>query len=283
MDADFGLRRPFDLKLFEHLAPAWQGRIFYFPEIGSTNLEARRRLRQHPARPQEIALVADRQTAGRGRLGRSWEAPAGSGLLCTLAFPLAPLGLDRAYLYTASLALSVLKAVTELQPELENAIRLKWPNDLLRGGKKVGGILAELENNLGQNANESWLILGFGLNISLSERDFEEAGISARATNLTPHPVAREPLLVAILAHFEAYRARLKTDAAEVQREWAANLVTIGQEVQVLNNGGQRQLTGLAVGVTEDGALVVREANGFEHSVQAGDVSIRLPDGSYSA
>lgn len=276
-----GLRQPFDLQYFERLASAWQGRVLYFPEIGSTNLEARQRLRQKPLEPREMALVADRQTAGRGRLGRSWQAPFGSGLLCTLVFPLAPLPLDRAFLYTASLALAVLKAGKELQPEA--GIQLKWPNDLLRGGKKVGGILAELENNLGRNSSESWLALGCGLNISLTEADLEEAGVRARATNLTAQPLAREPLLALILKFFDTYRSQLVSDSSAVQREWAENLVTLGQEVQVLDSAGQPQLRGYATGVSKDGALVIREAPGIEHKVQAGDVSIRLPDGSYSA
>lgn len=274
-------RPPFDLKLFEQLAPRWQGRTFYFPVINSTNEEARRKLRQDALQPRELLLVTDEQTAGRGRLGRSWQAPASSGLLFTLAFPLAPLSLDRAFLYTASLALSIVGASGQLQREAR--VQLKWPNDLLRGGKKTGGILAEVENNLGRARNEKWLVLGCGLNINLTDEDLKGANLSEKATNLTPQPVAREQLLAVTLENFEQYRVLLATKPDKVRQEWATSLVTLGQEVHVLNGAEPLMLAGRATAVTEDGALVIEDRTGKQHQVQAGDVSIRLPDGRYSA
>ncbi len=278
MNNEINLRRPFDLSLFEQIAPEWAGRAFYLAEIGSTNQEARERLRE---KPQEFLVLTDRQSAGRGRLGRSWQAPVASGLLCTLAFRLSPLPLERAFLYTAALALSVVRAVADLQPGA--GVALKWPNDVLRGGKKAGGILAELENNLGVEANESWLALGFGLNISLSQSDLTEAGLSDKATNLTEKPLEREALLANILKHFSHYRTKLSTTPDKVRQEWAAALVTLGQEVQVLNYAGELQLTGLATAVAENGALIIQDSDGRQHYLQAGDVSVRLPNGSYSA
>jgi BirA family biotin operon repressor/biotin-[acetyl-CoA-carboxylase] ligase len=252
----------------------------YFANTGSTNEEARRLLRQNPAYPQELLLVADEQTAGRGRLGRIWMAPPASGLLCTLAFRLAPLPLDRAFLYVAALALSVVQATEQFQPSA--GVQLKWPNDLVREGKKVGGILTELENNLGQAGNESWLVLGFGLNLSLSTEDLTEAGLSANATNLTSQPFEREQLLATILHYFAEYRVLLASSPDTVQQEWTTALSTLGHEVHVLNSEGQVQIAGVATGVTKDGSLIVQDKAGLQHFVQAGDVSIRRPDGSYS-
>src|SRR5258708_5825863 len=113
----------FDMEAFLGLAPRWRGRTHYFPTIGSTNREGRERLRA-PGGPAEMVLLADKQTAGRGRLNRTWEAPFASGLLCTLTLPLSPLPLDRAYLYTATLALSLQKAVSQ---ETGLELALKWP------------------------------------------------------------------------------------------------------------------------------------------------------------
>lgn len=273
-------RRPFDLTLFKQRAPHWSGQILYFPKIDSTNKEARRRLRQHPTQPQELLLVADEQTAGRGRLGRSWQAPPHSGLLSTLVLQLAPLPLNRVFLYVAGLALSVIKATEKLQPDAN--VKLKWPNDLVREGKKVGGILTELENNLGQAKNETWVVIGFGLNLSLTTEDLAEAALSSKATNLTPQPLELEQLLATILYYFAEYRALLTSNPETVRLEWAAALTTLGHEVHVLNSVGLVEKAGLATDVTKEGALVVLDKAGIRHFVQAGDVSIRRPDGSYS-
>ncbi len=274
-------RRFFDLAEFEELALQWRNRARYFASINSTNQEARQFLRANPRHPQEMLLIADQQTAGRGRLGRVWQAPPASGLLCTLVFPLAPLPLEKAFLCTASLALSVVASVKELQPDA--GIGLKWPNDLLRQGKKAGGILAEVENNLGPDGNQSWLILGFGLNISLTTADFVEAGLAEKATNLTPQPIHREILLAKIIYNFENYRIWLATEPDKVRLEWAAALLTLNQEVSVLDGAGQLQFGGLASGVAEDGTLIIQAKDGQIRRVQAGDVSIRMPNGTYSA
>ncbi len=276
--------QPFDLETFLLLAPDWQGRTYYFPTISSTNQEGRTRLNP-PDGPSELLLTTDKQTAGRGRLNRTWEAPFATGLLCTLTLPLAPLPLDRAYLYVCALALSLKKAV-RLETELE--LSLKWPNDLLREGRKCGGILAEIEQGLGPNQAQTWLVLGFGLNTSLTERDLTEAGLADKATNLTPPnrpPVSREPLLAASLSAFATYRQQLTTDPQAVWQEWAAQLITLGQPVQVLNVSGQSGepvLKGIATGVDPSGGLLVRDESGQTRLVQAGDVSVRLADGRYA-
>lgn len=268
----------FDLDYFLRLAPEWRGRAEYFPTIGSTNKEGRSRL-QPPHPPREWLLVTDKQTQGRGRLSRSWEAPFASGLLCTLTVPLAPLPLDRAYLYTASLALSIKEAVLQ---EGGVELDLKWPNDLVREGRKCCGILAELEQAAG---GAPWLVLGFGLNTNLTARDLAEAGLTHKATNATPldgSPLPREAALAAIVTAFTRYRTQLAAQPETVRQEWAERLITVGQEVQVLDMNGQVSIRGVATGVDPSGALVVEDENGKRQQVQAGDVSIRLADGRYA-
>ena len=268
----------FDPEAFLKLAPDWRGQTFYFPTIPSTNGTARLRLHEGGG-PQEFLLVTDKQTAGRGRLNRAWQAPFATGLLCSLSLPLAPLELDQAYLYTASLALAVKKAVGQ---QTGQTLALKWPNDLVREGRKCGGILAELE----QVSGVTWLVLGFGLNTGLTERDLAEAGLTGRATNLIELDDApwlgREELLAGILAAFTAYRDELTTDPTSVHQEWADALVTLGQSVRVLGLDGKVGLSGQAVGVEPTGGLLVRDETGNVHTVQAGDVSVRLSDGGYA-
>jgi BirA family transcriptional regulator, biotin operon repressor / biotin---[acetyl-CoA-carboxylase] ligase len=261
---------PFDSEYFLKLAPQLRGKFEYFPFTGSTNFVAKQRLQSDGA---EFVLLADKQTAGRGRLNRQWEAPFGSGILCSLTLPLAPLGLEQAYLYTAALALAVQKAV---KVELGIGLNLKWPNDVLRDGRKCCGILAEIESG--------WLVLGFGLNTGLTERDLQEAGLAARAANVAPPDceVGREKLLAEILGQFAAYRQLLETNPDAVRQEWADQLITVGQPVNVLDMHGNLKISGIATGVDPSGGLQVREATGQLHLVQAGDVSVRLNDGKYA-
>lgn len=271
---------PFEPEYFFKLAPAWRDKLVYFPTIDSTNLEIRKILRTLPE-PREMALVTDRQTAGRGRLNRTWEAPFASGLLCTLTLPLYPLSLDRAYLYTAALALSLLDSVWQ---ESGVELQLKWPNDLLREGRKCCGILAEIEHGLGPKRDESWLALGFGLNTGLTQADFAAAGLAGRAANVLPEgqAVDREKILAATLAKLEKTRAQLRHEPDTVRQTWTDKLVTLGCSVVVRNMGGNIQLEGLAVGVDPNGGLQVRTAGGKVETVLAGDVSVRLAGGGYA-
>lgn len=269
---------PFEPEYFLKIAPHWRDKFSYFPTIDSTNLEARKELRKFA---QELVMVTDQQTAGRGRLNRTWEAPFGSGLLCTLTVPLAPLSLDRAYLYTAALALSLQESAWQ---EAGVELQLKWPNDLLRNGLKCCGILAEIEYGLGRDKNESWLALGFGLNTGLTGPDFAAAGLTGKAANVFPDGVTvdRESLLAATLTAFGKYREQLASDPEAVRQAWADHLITLGQPVEVRNMGIDKQLDGVAVGVDPNGGLQVRLADGKIQTVQAGDVSVRLAGGGYA-
>jgi BirA family transcriptional regulator, biotin operon repressor / biotin---[acetyl-CoA-carboxylase] ligase len=260
----------FDSDYFLRLVPHLRGKFEYFPFTGSTNFVAKQRLQSGGA---EFVLLADKQTAGRGRLNRQWEAPFGSGILCSLTLPLAPLGLEQAYLYTAALALAIQKAA---KAEIGVELNLKWPNDVLRDGRKCCGILAEIE--------DGWLVLGFGLNTGLTERDLQDAGLADRAANVAPPDcvVMREKLLAEILAQFAAYRQLLEIDPDAVRQEWAGQLITLGQFVNVLDMNGDLKISGVATGVDLSGGLQVHDTAGQLHLVQAGDVSVRLSDGKYA-
>ncbi|WP_432930139.1 biotin--[acetyl-CoA-carboxylase] ligase [Microbispora sp. CA-135349] len=227
---------------------------------GSTNADLARTVRESPA--EGAVLVAESQSAGRGRLGRPWTAPSRSGLTFSMLLrPEVPLARQ------GWLALLVgLAAASAVRRIAEVDVRLKWPNDLMVGERKLAGILAERVDRA--------VVVGMGLNVSLRP---EELPVE-RATSLVIEDAAcvdRDPLLRAILREVEShYRewtaAGGDADAAGLRAAYLAWSSTIGQEVRI-DLPGERVLTGLATGVDASGHLLVRAGDG-EHALSAGDV-----------
>jgi BirA family biotin operon repressor/biotin-[acetyl-CoA-carboxylase] ligase len=234
-----------------------------FEQVGSTNDLAHEQARAGAG--DGLLLLAEEQTAGRGRLDRSWWAPPGTCLLMTLllhpALPLAKAGQ-----LTMCLGLGACEGIADVTGV---DARLKWPNDLLVGGRKLGGMLTELNSNGGRL---NYAALGLGLNVNV---DFAHHGapaeVAALATSLlleTGREVDRLALLSAILARTEAwYDGALAGDSPH--EAWAARLDTLGRRVRVAMTVGV--VEGLAVGVTPEGALLVREDGGAVRTVWSGD------------
>lgn len=250
----------------------------YFPRTGSTNDVAHERAAA--GAPDGLLVIADEQTAGRGRLDRRWWAPPGGSLLLSLLLRPA-LPLDRAGQLTMCLGVAAvegIEAVTGLRPAL------KWPNDLLLGGRKLGGMLTEL-----RLADErlDYAVLGLGVNVNVDFADGSAASdhgalsighrpgsdLAGTATSLVlalGRTVDRLSLLVAILARCEVlYEQTLMGQSPHAA--WAARLDTVGRRVAVTTGAGTLQ--GIATGVTPDGALQVRDDNGTEHVIWSGDVT----------
>ncbi|MEN3535361.1 biotin--[acetyl-CoA-carboxylase] ligase [Microbispora sp. ZYX-F-249] len=227
---------------------------------GSTNADLARTVRESPA--EGAVLVAEAQVAGRGRLGRPWTAPTRSGLTFSMLLrPEVPLARQ------GWLALLVgLAAASAVRRIAEVDVRLKWPNDLMVGERKLAGILAERVDRA--------VVVGMGLNVSLRR---EELPVD-RATSLAIEEAActdRDPLLRAILREIEShYRdwvaADGDPDASGLRAAYLAWSSTVGQEVRV-ELPGDRVLTGLATGVDASGHLLVRGGDG-DHALSAGDV-----------
>ncbi len=239
--------------------------LVYLPETGSTN-DTARRLAAAGA-PDGTLVVTDHQTAGRGRLDRHWEAPPGSSLLLSLIFRpgLAPHQVQRLTM-TCSLALAdAIEVETGLQ------VGLKWPNDVVVSGAKVGGLLTEMEL---KGDRVDYAVVGMGLNVNLDPADLP-AELLTPATSLSwvlGRQVARLPLLRALLRVVEARYLALQAGQSP-HAEWAERLVTLGQPVTVSAPGSI--LEGVAEGVDADGALLVRLADGRLRVVIAGDVTLR--------
>jgi BirA family biotin operon repressor/biotin-[acetyl-CoA-carboxylase] ligase len=239
--------------------------VVYIPQTGSTNDDARRLARQ--GAPEGTLVITEFQSTGRGRLDRSWVAPRGSSLLMSILFRpnLAPHQVQR---LTMSCGLAVAGAI---QAQTGLRVDLKWPNDLVIGGAKVGGILTEIGL---EGANVDYTVVGIGLNANMEPAQLP-ASLHMPATSLSHHvgaEVARLPLLRALLRRVEERYLALRTGWSP-HRDWAARLVTLGKPVTV--TAFDLVLEGTAEDVDADGALLVRLADGRLERVLAGDVSIR--------
>ncbi len=249
--------------LEEQLKTRWLGRrLLYYTSLGSTQDVARQEAEQ--GAPQGTVVLAEEQTAGRGRLGRPWVSPAGSNLYLTLILrpsmrQLRSLGI------IAPLAIALaLEEVTDLSP------RIKWPNDVLVSQRKVAGVLID-SGLAGEEAR--YALVGLGINVNLDVQAHPD--IAATATSLRAevgHSVAREAVLAACLNRFEAlYRG----PAQAAFQQWRARLETLGRAVRVTFAGGTGAEEGIAEDVATDGSLILRRANGSRLRVVAGEVTLR--------
>ena len=233
-------------------------------EAGSTNVDLAALARQGEA--PGLVLVAESQTAGRGRLGREWTAPPRSGLAFSVLFPpVADVALLGWVPLLAGVAVvSALRDFTEIEEAAPGRMReavLKWPNDVLIGDRKLSGILAERV--------DEGVIVGIGLNVSLKESELPVP--TATSLTLEGAPADRDPLLRAILRELARWHQELTANGIPALREEYRKLCgTLGRRVRVELPGGTT-LTGEAWDVDDVGRLLVKADDG-EHSLSAGDV-----------
>ncbi len=229
-----------------------------FESIDSTNRylldEARR------GAPAGVVAVADHQTAGRGRRGRSWVAPAGSSLLVSVLLRL-HLPAARVHLLTMAAGVAVCEAV-EASAGFTPA--LKWPNDVVVGPRKLAGVLAE--SDLGASGEARAVVVGAGVNVDWPELPPELAGTATACNLVAGRPVDRDELLDAFLEHLAAHARAVDGVVTEYRRL----LSTLGRRVRVETANGT--LTGTAVDIGDTGELVVEEEAGETIAVHAGDV-----------
>jgi BirA family biotin operon repressor/biotin-[acetyl-CoA-carboxylase] ligase len=215
-------------------------------------------------------VIADVQTAGRGRLGRTWVAPPGSSLMLSVVLrpALAP---GRAWLVAAAAGVALADAAAEVVPG-DVPVALKWPNDLLVGGVKAAGMLAEAR------PADGVVILGMGVNVGQAADDFPDE-LRGRATSLSAAagaPVGRVALLAAWGGRFAALYRDLGAGGSGLLPAWRARLATLGTRVRV-ERVGQEPLTGRAVDVGASGELVLELPGGATAEVLAGDVEHLRP------
>lgn len=233
-----------------------------YRQVGST-MDLARAAAQSGA-PDGRVIVADEQTAGRGRLNRQWVAPPGSSLLTTTLLRPRP---EIAAKLTIIAALAVCEAIEEVTGL---TVRLKWPNDALINGKKVCGILIEAESDAD---GPLVALVGIGLNVNFDPANLTEAVFPPTTlSHELGRDVDRLPLLRALLRRLDALLAAAAR-GVPVHEQWQRRLDTLGQRVRV--TVGADVMEGLAEGVGPNGELLVRRSDGTLTTVVAGDVTLR--------
>lgn len=240
--------------------------LFYQETMDSTNTTAKELARTGAA--HGMLVVAESQTAGRGRRGRTWLSEPGSGIFATLVLrPQLPP--DRIPLLTLTVGVAITETLQQMG--LGNAW-LKWPNDVWVGGRKMVGILAEMSGQIDQ---VDWVVVGFGINTH--QMDFPE-DLAAKATSFlreTGRKVQRAELLMDVLRRLEQLLPLLEQPTVQPLLDLFRKLDRmIGQEVQVVSS--IETFVGQVLGISDSGALLVRRADGQSQSLLAGDVSLRI-------
>lgn len=218
-----------------------------------------------------VVVFAESQTKGRGRLGRAWMSPARKGLwFSVLLRPgLQPQETTRLTVISATALRRAFNTIAGLKAEI------KWPNDLLLGGKKAAGILTEMSAELDRVRH---VILGIGVNVNQEAVEFPPE-LRKTATSLKIESgarVSRPELAVEMLRELDQEYARVRAGKfSEIADEWESACVTIGRDVTV--HVGQRSLRGRAESLDDDGALLIRTEHGHLERVIGGDVLLELP------
>lgn len=253
-------------KILKHLKTAWAGETcLCFPILDSTNEYGKELAKKQPV--HGTLVVADTQSAGKGRRGRVWQSPAGS----TISMSLCLEPMFRAE-NAAGLTLVMALAVTEAIREVTGAnAQIKWPNDIVLNGKKICGILTELIFRDHIYA----VIIGVGINVNTEHFPEEIKEIAGSLKAELGKEVSREALIAAILKYFESYYEQYaKTeDLSLLKKHYESALANLDREVYVLDP--KQPYTGIAKGITTTGNLIVVCEEGTEHYVDSGEVSVR--------
>ena len=256
-------------KILNALSPEypWTDRFHFVSETGSTNDDLKAMAKD--GAPHGTVLIAGTQSGGHGRMGRSFHSPEGKGIyLSILIRPgCAPTELMHLTCAAAAAMCDAVEDAVGIRPGI------KWTNDLVYGKQKLGGILTEL--GLNKKGMVDWAIVGIGINCSQQKADFPEeireiAGSLAMAAGTE---VNRAKVAAAMMDALYAMSCTLFSGRFAMLRQYRRDCVTLGQEVSILR--GDSVSHGLALDVDEEGALIVRYADGTKEAVNSGEVSVR--------
>jgi BirA family biotin operon repressor/biotin-[acetyl-CoA-carboxylase] ligase len=259
------------VEIESHMDTKWMGRnLIFYKETASTNLDAKK-LADEGAESGAL-VVADMQTAGRGRRGREWVSPAGKDIYMTLMLrpECRP---EKASALTLVMALAVLEAMLEVVDKPSGVIGIKWPNDIVIDNKKACGILTEMSAELD---GIHYVVIGVGINVNQTQF---EGDISKTATSMlieNGEKINRSKLVARVMHYFEEdYEIFANTwDLTGLVDKYNKYLVNCGKEVRVLDPKGEYDA--VADGINENGELIVRRKdNGETCLVYAGEVSVR--------
>lgn len=241
-------------------------KVVYIDEVDSTNIYAKRLAEEKDSHGTLVA--AGRQTQGKGRRGREWDSPEGTGIWMSLILKPA-IKPSQASMITLVAGLSVCKTTKKLYG-IKSLI--KWPNDIVIGGKKICGILTEISTEFDYIHH---LVVGIGINVSTMEfpEELKEKATSIKKEcNISIH---RSEFIAAIMKEFEFnYNIFMETcDLSGLEKEYNEYLVNKNREVVIIET--RQQYEGTALGINKDGELLVRTRDGREKNVLSGEVSVR--------
>ena len=246
-------------------------RMIHKETTGSTNLDA---VSLAEELPHGAVIWADAQSAGRGRRGRSWVSEPGMNLYFSLLLKpdFAP---EQASMLTLVMALAAAKGIETVygngQPEIPK-VGIKWPNDIVMNGRKVCGILTEMQAVPGKIKH---VIIGVGINVNQLQFSQEGLAYASSLKKETGLEKDREELLKAVLRQFQdLYEEFCRAGTlAPMLEAYQSRLVNLKKEVQILDPKGAYQ--GVALGMNEKGELLVQKTDGTTEAVYAGEVSVR--------
>ena len=237
-------------------------KINHLEEIGSTNSELKRLALS--GAPSGTVLIADRQTAGRGRMGRSFFSPPGSGLY--LSVLVRPVTLSDAGLLTTFTAVAVARALARHGID----VGIKWVNDLVLCDRKLCGILAES----GVYEGETFAVIGIGVNLKKCAFPDDLSTIAISVEEALGTAPDRDVLADDILAALAEIDLRQPRNPAALMDEYRRRSVTVGRPIRVLPHADEAY-EATAIGIADDGSLTVQTPDGRTRSVSSGEVSIR--------
>ena len=243
----------------------WQDSLIYYESIGSTNTRAKELAFQ--GAPHGTVLVADHQTGGRGRRGRSFHSPAGSGIYMSVILrPHCPPSQLMHLTCAAAVALcDAVEAACGFRPGI------KWTNDLVFGQRKLAGILTEL--GFDTQGNVDWAIVGMGINCTQSKNQFPEEirSMAGSLASVSEKPVDRAKVAAAMMDAL--YRMDLG-EKEKILAQYQTDCVTLGKEVSLVRADGMVHHC-TALDIDNEGALIVQHPDGHLETVSSGEVSIR--------
>ena len=250
--------------IIEHLnTHPWRDSIHFFDTIDSTNTRAKAMAAQ--GAPAGTVLIADHQTGGRGRLGRTFLSPAGTGIYMSVILRpcCPPAQLMHLTCAAAVAACDAVEAATGLRPGI------KWTNDLVHGSRKLAGILTEL--GLSPRGMADWAVIGIGINCLQAEADFDPSIRSFAGSLSMFTPCDRARVAAALV---EAFAAMDLCEKDTIMDRYRRDCVTLGREVSLVR-GEDPVRHGRAVDIDGDGALIVEFSPGIRETVNSGEISIR--------
>lgn len=245
----------------------WKGRLHCFPTLDSTNDRLKAMARQ--GAPHGTVLIADHQTAGHGRLGRSFHSPSASGIYLSMLLrpDCAPTELMHLTCATAVAMCDAVEKAAGFRPGI------KWTNDLVFGKQKLGGILTEL--GFSSNGALDYAVIGIGINCSQRPEDFPEEirTIAGSLSMVAGHPIDRNRVAAAMTESLWHMSETLLTGKDALLEQYRKDCITVGQNISLLR--GDEVRYGTALDVDAQGALIVHFSDGHTETVNSGEVSVR--------